>query len=210
MSAATDLLRLRSHLPSASWPVVVQWLKENPAVVTVNRPRRTKLGDFRAGQGSRPHRITVNADLNPYAFLVVLVHEFAHYNVVVKTRRWHEPHGSEWKSEYTRLMRPFLSELVFPPDLLQALHHHLVDAPATSCTDQRLMRVLKRYDPVPRRSLEDLQTHTIFRMGGKLYVKGPRLRKRYKCRCLHDRRTYFIDALAEVHLDQQEPARIAS
>lgn len=209
MGGVTDLLVLRAHLPATSWPVVLEWLREDPVIVTVHRPRTTKLGDFRAARGTQPHRITVNSDLNQYAFLVVLVHEFAHHNVVVRTGRWHQPHGPEWKEEYKRLMRPFLTTVVFPPDLLTAVHLHLLKAPATSCTDQRLMRALRRYDATPRRSLEDLPQHAIFRMRGKLYVKGERIRKRYKCRCLHDRRNWLIDAMAEVHLDRQEPVRVA-
>jgi len=41
-------------------------------------------------------------------------------------------------------------------------------------------------------------------------VKGPRLRKRFRCRCLNDRRIYFIDPLAEVHVDRPAGARAAS
>ena len=60
----------------------------------------------------------VNEDLNRFAFLVVLVHEFAHYATFQKYRR-HEPHGAEWKAEYKRLMRPLLSREVFPADVLR-------------------------------------------------------------------------------------------
>lgn len=208
MSRVTDPLLLRSHLPVQAWPVVLDWLQRSSVVVTLSRPRSSKLGDYRAARGTQPHRITVNNDLNRYAFLVTLVHEFAHYTTVIKTRRWRNPHGAFWKAEYHRLMQPFLSPEVFPADVLHALHHHLKDAPAASCTDHRLMRVLRGYDADPRPFLMDLRENTIFRFNRRLYVKGPRLRKRYKCRCLNDRRTYYIDPLAEVQLDQ--PALRAS
>lgn len=205
-----DPLRLRAHLPAKAWPVVQAWLQRHPVQVKVAAPRHTKLGDYRPATRTLPHRVSVNCDLNKYAFLVTLVHEFAHYSTVAKTRRWRNPHGAFWKGEYQRLMRPFMSPEVFPADVLHALHHHLTDAPAASCTDHELMRVLRRYDPDPRPFLEDLQENSIFRFNRRLYVKGPRLRKRFRCRCLNDRRIYFIDPLAEVHVDRPAGARAAS
>lgn len=209
MPPTTDILRLRAQIPAASYAVVLHWLRRNPVVVRVSRPRTTKLGDYRTSTRTQPHRISVNEDLNKYAFLVVLIHEFAHYTTFQKFRR-HQPHGQEWKAEYKRLMRPFLSREVFPADVLHALEHHLHDAPSSSCTDHDLMRVLRRYDRDPRPFLEELRENTIFRFNQRLFVKGPRLRTRYKCRCLNDRRTYFIDPTAEVHLDQPLAGRRAS
>jgi hypothetical protein len=63
------------------------------------------------------------------------------------------------------------------------------------------MRVLRRYDRDPRPFLEELREHTIFRFNQKLFVRGPRVRTRYKCRCLNDRRLYLIDPTAEVRLE---------
>src|SRR5262245_57525433 len=144
MASQTDILALRAHLPAASWPVVVSWLRRNPVVVRISPSRRSKLGDYRVASRNQPHRISVNADLNRYAFLVVLVHEFAHHTTFQRYRR-HQPHGREWKTEYKRLMRPFMGREVFPADVLHALEHHLEDAPSSSCTDHDLMRVLRRY-----------------------------------------------------------------
>ena len=78
-----------------------------------------------------------------------LVHEFAHYSTHISTRRWTQPHGPVWKEEYWRLMRPFMSREVFPADVLAALENHLTDAPASSCTDHELMRMLRRHDRDP-------------------------------------------------------------
>jgi hypothetical protein len=209
MALTTDILRLRTQLPRAAWPVVENWLRRNPVAVRVNRPRITKLGDYRTASRSQPHRITVNEDLNKYAFLVVLVHEFAHFTTFRKYRR-HQPHGAEWKAEYKRLMRPFLSREVFPADVLRMLETHLLDAPSSSCTDHGLMRVLRRYDREPRPFLEELEESTVFSFNRKLFVKGRRMRTRFRCRCLNDRRIYFIDPTAEVHLEHPLAVRRAS
>jgi len=200
MSQVAGAEPLRGHVPAAAWPVVLNWLRRNPVQVRIAKPRTTKLGDFRSATRSQPHRVSVNADLNKYAFLVTLVHEFAHYSTHVKTRRWTAPHGAVWKSEYHRLMRPFMSRDVFPADVLKALEGHLHDAPASSCTDVHLMRVLRKYDRDPRPMLEEIPERAVFRFNERIFVKGPQLRKRYKCHCLNDRRVYFIDPLAEVHV----------
>ncbi len=152
----------------------------------------------------------MNSDLNKYAFLVTLIHEFAHYTTYIRSRRWKDPHGPMWKSEYAKLMRPFMSRAVFPADVLRALEYHLADAPASSCTDHELMRVLRKYDRDPKPLLEELPERTMFQFNERIFVKGPQLRKRYKCHCLNDRRTYFIDPLAEVHLHSPLTARKAS
>jgi SprT protein len=209
MAPVTDILRLRAHVPAASWPAVLSWLQRNRVLVRVSPSRRTKLGDYRVANRTQPHRITVNEDLNKYAFLTVLIHEFAHFTTFQRYKR-HEPHGKEWKAEYKRLMQPFLSREVFPADVLHQLTHHLNDAPSSSCTDHDLMRVLRRYDPDPRPFLEELRDGTVFRFNSKLFVKGEQLRKRYKCKCLNDRRTYFIDPTAEVQLEQPMTVRKAS
>jgi predicted SprT family Zn-dependent metalloprotease len=151
----------------------------------------------------------VNHDLNRYAFLVVLVHEFAHYTTFQRHRR-HAPHGPEWKAEYHRLMQPFLSPAVFPPDLLAALQRHLEDPPGSSCTDRHLMRTLRRYDPDPGPFLEELLESTVFRFQQKLFVKGPRMRTRYKCKCLNDERMYLIDPTSAVHVEQVLSVREAT
>ncbi|MBK6777679.1 MAG: SprT-like domain-containing protein [Flavobacteriales bacterium] len=197
------------RLPAAAVPVVINFLRRNPVQVRVSKPRITKLGDYRNAYGTQPHRISVNANLNKYAFLVTLVHEFAHYTTFVRTRRMTNPHGKAWKDDYAQLMRPFMSRDVFPADILHALEHHLHDAPASSCTDHNLLRILRRYDPDPVLFVEELQERSIFRLNGKLFVKGTRLRTRFKCRCLNDRRTYHIDAVAEVQVDRPVQARKA-
>lgn len=207
---STDLELLRRHVPAGAWPVILQWLRRNPVQVRIVKPRATKLGDYRNASGNMPHRVSVNNDLNRYAFLVTLIHEFAHYTTVARTRRWKDPHGRAWKEDYHRLMRPFMSRAVFPADVLQAMEHHLNDAPASSCTDQQLMRVLRKYDSEPRPMLEELPDRTVFRFNDRIFVKGPQLRKRYRCHCLNDRRIYLIDPLAEVHVNGPLIARKAS
>ncbi len=210
MSATSNPELLKKQLPAAAWVVVEQWLRRNPLEVRISKPRSTKLGDFRSASNTQPHRVSVNSDLNKYAFLVTLVHEFAHYTTFIRSKRWTSPHGRVWKMEYQLLMRPFMSRAVFPADVLKALEHHLTDAPASSCTDKDLMRVLRKYDRDPQPMLEEIPERSVFRFNDRIFVKGQQLRKRYKCHCLNDRRIYLIDPLAPVHVNGPLVVRKAS
>lgn len=194
---ASDIDLIRFHLPEPAWPPVAQWMQEHAVHVRVVRARRTKLGDYRVPRDGGPPRITVNAGLNPYAFLVTLVHEFAHHTAFLQDRR-SAPHGPVWRAEYQRVMRPFLSPAVLPLDVLTALNRHLQRAPASSCADPQLIRALHRHDPEPGLLLERLPERTLFHFNGSIFVKGPRLRKRFRCRCLNNRRSYLLDPLVEV------------
>ena len=68
---------LSKYLPANFIEIVVELLVKHPVKFRVAKPRKTKLGDFRANRDGL-HQITVNGDLNPYSFLITTIHEFAH------------------------------------------------------------------------------------------------------------------------------------
>ena len=196
---------LRERLPAGAVPVVLDWLHRNRVQVRITPRRATKLGDYRTPVAGRPARISVNLDLNPYAFLVTLVHEFAHHATFESCGPRVRPHGIEWKRTYAELMRPYLAPAVLPEDVRGILAGHLTDATASSCSDPALVRVLRRYDDHAMPLLEELPEHTIFRFNERLFVKGAVRRSRVACRCLNDRRTYTIDRLAGVEVGSPVP-----
>ena len=62
--------------------------------------------------------ITVNNDLNPYFFLITLLHEFAHYLVWKDGHHYAKPHGRTWKNHFSELMQTMIKENIFPESLL--------------------------------------------------------------------------------------------
>lgn len=198
MSAAFG--ELEQYLPEGAYELVLPCLEEHPLQLRITRPRRTKLGDFRSESRQGPHRISVNGDLHPYNFLITLVHELAHLYNWVEHGRKAKAHGAEWKQHYRNLLLPFLEEGCFPAELTQLLEQHLAKAPAASCSDPELMKALHRYENKDRTYLEDLPAESVFTLDGKrLFRKGEKLRKRYRCLCLNNKRLYLIDPMAEVH-----------
>ncbi|HWY33961.1 MAG TPA: SprT-like domain-containing protein, partial [Nitrosopumilaceae archaeon] len=131
---------LSKYIPSPAVNLIAHWIVDYDIKLKIKKERNTKLGDYRPPHKGLNHQITINFNLNPYSFLVTLVHEIAHLTNWNKYQNRVDPHGTEWKAEFRRMMMPFLNEIVFPSDVLQALEKHMGDPAASSCSDLRLMR----------------------------------------------------------------------
>ncbi|HUH33366.1 MAG TPA: hypothetical protein VLZ28_05390, partial [Daejeonella sp.] len=61
---------LEKYLPEGTAPLVGRWIDHFQCEFKISRNRNTKYGDYRAPFKDSGHRISVNYNLNPYAFLV--------------------------------------------------------------------------------------------------------------------------------------------
>jgi SprT protein len=193
---------LTQYMPPAAAPLIAKWIDYFQCEFKISRNRATKLGDYRHPFKDSGHKISVNNDLNRYAFLVTTVHEFAHLLTWNEYKNKVKPHGQEWKNNFKRMMSPFLEQSVFPEDIQQAILTYLSNPSASSCTDLQLSRALKRYDQAYNSSrLEEIPLNTVFTIkDGRKFRKGERLRKRYRCLCLDNGNIYLFNPLAEVTL----------
>ena len=136
--------------------------------------------------------------------LITYVHEVAHYDVYQQYgSRTVQPHGQEWQTCFSTLLQPFLTEIIFPDDVLKALQKHLHHIKASSSADQNLQRVLHQYDknPTHATTVESLPGGARFMLkNGLVFQKGEKQRTRYKCYCESNGRWYFVAALAEVQV----------
>jgi SprT protein len=66
--------QLSKYIPAEAAPIISQWINDTACRFKVTKSRASKLGDYRAPFRGSPHQITVNHDLNPYAFLMTTVH----------------------------------------------------------------------------------------------------------------------------------------
>lgn len=193
---------LERYLPPGTAERLSAWVVEYRIHLHIRRDRRSKAGDYRGPvPGDPKHRISINYNLNPYAFLITLVHEFAHRTTFEKYGPRVNPHGAEWKAEFQRLMKPFLTTDVFPEDVLAALCHYMANPKASTAGDNRLVRVLHHYDRHEEKGvlLEELPSGSLFKTGGgKVFRKGELQRKRYLCQCLSNKRMYLVPAISEV------------
>jgi SprT protein len=134
--------------------------------------------------------------------LITLVHEVAHLVTYNEHRNTVSPHGAEWKNNYKVLMQDFLSTDIFPVEVFAALRRYMHNPAAASCTDLHLLRTLKLYDEDDGTIfLEHLPYNAVFLYNGnRVFQKGERVRKRYKCRELSSGAIYLFNPLAEVEL----------
>ena len=191
---------LSEYLPGNTVEQVYQWIIKYKIHFKISKRRSTKLGDYRPPIRSRNHRISINHDLNPYSFLITFVHELAHLKVFEKHNRSALPHGKEWKQEYKSLMQAFLDNNTFPDDLNQVLKKSMINSKASSTSDLALSRALSHFDiPTDHSELETLERGTVFQtQNGRQFRKGERIRTRYKCLNLQNKRYYLFHPLTPV------------
>lgn len=199
--------QLSQYMPEAAAPIISTWINDTGCQFRIARSRRSKLGDYRAPFRGAPHRISVNHDLNPYAFLITTIHEFAHLKTWNRHQHKVKPHGPEWKAAYQALMQPFLQQAIFPEPIQKAIIRYMENPAASSCTDMDLHNCLKQYDKqVPgRETLESIPINSIFALdNGRIFKKGEQLRKRFRCEELATGRQYLVQPIAEVYWIREE------
>lgn len=194
-------LRLQPFVPEGTAEEIVSLIAKYKVRFKIARPRQSKLGDYRHPGKSGGHRISVNGDLNPYSFYITTLHEFAHLIAFEKHGPRIAPHGMEWKQIFGQLLHQSLQNEVFPANIGRELERYLKSPSASSCADHGLSKALREYDEHPTTLLEELPENACFSLNGqRLFFKGPKLRKRYRCQDIQNNRMYLISAIAEVQL----------
>jgi SprT protein len=193
---------LAPFLPAHAAPYCIALWEQHQFVLRIVRPRRSRLGDFTQKPHQRP-RITVNANLNPYSFLITYLHEVAHHVVYMSpTRKKPAPHGPEWKAAFRDLLGPVLNEDCFPADVLIPLKRYSLNPKASTGSDSHLMEALARYTESEadgnKRSLLHLNEGVNFVFQKREFVRGPLRRTRVLCIEKTSNRRYTIPAHALV------------
>lgn len=191
---------LKKYVPEGYIPYIVELMFSENLAFRISKPRKTKAGDYRPPYNGQPHRISINGDLNPYAFLITTIHEFAHMTTHIKYGPYVQPHGAEWKSEFKRLLIPVLEKKELPVEIEAALKRSLQNLKASSCTDIHLTRALKKHDDRDESIvlLENLGNNEYFRLGKKTFQRGVLRRRRYLCKEINTGKQYLVNRLAEV------------
>ena len=197
------LLQLSSYLPEGSFEDVQYYLLHYKVHLTVTRQRQTVLGDYRHAHAGKTHRISINGNLNKYSFLITLLHELAHLFTYERYGHRVQAHGQQWKNEFGKILAQFLAKKIFPAEIEYALMQTLKNPAASSCGDEKLLRVLRNYDKKKENHflVEQLREGQSFKIkGNRIFIKGAKIRTRYKCIEPATKKWYLFSGLYEVEL----------
>jgi len=196
-------------IPEMAMDMLIVCLQGHSLDCRIARKRTTKTGDFRPAGKGHPPRITVNGDMNPYAFLLTLIHEVAHFFVYLDTEKANtflirkhrpKPHGKEWKKRFTGLMQPFISMNIFPLEIEKAMVSYFENPKASASADSLLQRLLQSHDPPGEhiRITSINEGERFITSTGRMFVKMDKLRKRFRCMCVKTRRMYLFSPEAMI------------
>jgi len=191
---------LQNYLPPNTLEPVVSYLQFYHVHLTVARERKSILGDYRHRTHAKNHRISVNGNLNQYAFLITLLHELAHLLTFEKFGNKVASHGKEWKFIFGQLLAQFIEHEIFPADIKNALLQSLHNPAASSCADELLLKTLKNYDEKQSHLVfvEQIPEGALFKThDGKIFRKGEKMRKRFKCVEVKTNRLYLFSPVYE-------------
>ncbi len=200
---------LEQFLPEGAFEQVAPFFKSHTIHLALTNERKSVLGDYRHPVPDAPfHRISINANLNPYSFLITLLHELAHLFTYVHFQHKAPPHGNEWKTQFRHILIPFLGKRFFPSDVEKALFNYLHNPAASTCTDAELFKALYRYDEHKPgfRLVDDIGINQYFETeDGDIYQKLEKLRTRTKCRNISNGKMYLFQGIMEVKLTRRKP-----
>lgn len=188
---------LLKYIPAKAIPLVEYLIDKHKVYLKIVSQRQTKHGDFRRLPNGHM-QITVNNNLNPYQFLLTLIHEIAHHVTYQKFGRV-QPHGKEWKTVFQHLMLPFLQPDIYPSEILPFLANYLKNPKASTDTDTKLSLALRGgVAENGKHFVFEIPHGSIFKFKNTLYKKGNIRRTRYECLNLNNKRVYLFNQNAEV------------
>ena len=189
--------KVDKYLPKASIELISSWLKKYQCELEIKKPRKSKLGDYQFCQKLKQHKISINQDLNKYAFLLTITHEIAHMMAWDKYQNTILPHGKEWKDIFKNLMLNFL--FIFPNEITKRLANHLKNPKSSTCYDFELSKSLRKFDNEIKKTIVDVPIGSCFKISnGKKFIKLKKLRKRYQCKSMDNNQLYIFNPLAEI------------
>lgn len=193
---------LSDYLPENSINYIIEKLRYYHIDLKIKNDRKTKLGDYKHYINNiKKPIITINAGLNKYAFLLVLLHEIAHAEIYAVYNSKVKPHGKEWKQAFSNMLNFAIQADFFPSDLANVIKTFSKNPKAASYSDISLVKILKKYDknkPENVLLLEEVPNNVIFELNGKKYQKEQKRRTRYICVNQDDGKKYLISKMAEV------------
>lgn len=195
---------LRRYLPPSAVEPIYNYIVANGVRFHIKRQRNSKLGDYRMPQPRHNYNeISINGDLPPHFFLLVMLHEMAHLETFKVYGRTVQPHGHEWQQQYRTLLIQYYNEGHFPPEVYPLLKKYTARIPLNRAAGEELERQLRQIDDPSNDELllKDLPVGTLFRLKSRpniLFRSVEKRRTRYRCIDTATNLSYLVSGNAQV------------
>ncbi|MDG2151304.1 MAG: sprT domain-containing protein [Polaribacter sp.] len=187
------------YIPEKAIPFIQFLIDTHNFTLKIVNQRQTKHGDFRKLPNGR-FQITVNNNLNPYQFLLTLVHEIAHH-VTHQKFGIVQAHGKEWKTVFQHLMLPFLRPDIYPKEMLPFLANYLKNPKASTDTDANLSLILRgNIAEKGKKFMFEIPLDSFFEFNKTIYKKGNKRRTRFECLNMSNHKIYLFNQNVEIKL----------
>ena len=191
---------LAIYLPVKSVDYVYNKIIEHNINFKVSRPRNTKLGDYMAPTRSSSHKISVNSNLNKYAFLITFLHELAHLETWNLYKNRVDAHGKEWVEIFKHIILDVDNLDVFPEDISEYLNDKMIVTKGFAGNyKSKLNNILSNYNDEKDLTLSEIGVgYRITLKNGRQFDVLEKLRTRYKCKDLSNRKLYIVSSNAQI------------
>jgi hypothetical protein len=187
------------YIPEKAIPFIQFLIDTHNFTLKIVNQRQTKHGDFRKLPNGR-FQITVNNNLNPYQFLLTLVHEIAHH-VTHQKFGIVQAHGKEWKTVFQHLMLPFLRPDIYPKEMLPFLANYLKNPKASTDADANLSLILRgNMAEKGKKFMFEIPLDSFFEFNKTIYKKGNKRRTRFECLNMSNHKIYLFNQNVEIKL----------
>jgi hypothetical protein len=187
------------YIPEKAIPFIQFLVDSHHFTLKIVNQRQTKHGDFRKLPNGR-FQITVNNNLNPYQFLLTLVHEIAHH-VTHQKFGMVQAHGKEWKTVFQHLMLPFLRPDIYPKEMLPFLANYLKNPKASTDADANLSLILRgNMAEKGKKFMFEIPLGSFFEFKNTIYKRGNKKRTRFECLNMSNHKIYLFNQNVEIKL----------
>lgn len=191
---------LTSLLPEGTLDFVVTFFILNNVSLTITRPRSSRFGSFLL-KNRRPV-ITINNNLTPFHFFIVMLHEMAHYITYRDNHpRKTQPHGQEWKNNFKALIHQTTPLTTLPQPIQQALDNYVAGNFSSTSAKFALNAVLLGQQKPKSGTVKifELPEGASFLFKSKVFTKQATRRSRCICkRVIEPNKLYSFHLLTEV------------